>query len=146
MRRLIILFTIFCASCSTYSENDLGMFDKKIKTWIKKQPLAFKRTESGLYYHVDDEGSGSKIKYTDSVSVIFKGALLDGTIFEKEEKPLTFAVKEVITGWKEILLMSKMDSKVQIIVPPQLGYGDHELDKIPQNAILFYEIEIVDIK
>ena len=146
MRRLIILFTIFCASCSTYSENDLGMFDKKIKTWIEKQPSAFKRTESGLYYHFDDEGSGSKIKYTDSVSVIFKGALLDGTVFEKEEKPLTFAVKEVITGWKEILSMSKMDSKVQIIVPPQLGYGDHELDKIPQNAILFYEIEIVDIK
>jgi FKBP-type peptidyl-prolyl cis-trans isomerase len=146
MRKLIILLTIFFASCSTYSENDLGRFDKKIKTWIKKQQKAFKRTESGLYYHFDNEGSGDKIKYTDSVSVIFKGSLLDGTVFEKEEKPLTFAVKEVIVGWKEILLMSKVNSRVQIIVPPQLGYGDHELDKIPQNAILFYQIEIVDIK
>jgi FKBP-type peptidyl-prolyl cis-trans isomerase FkpA len=42
--------------------------------------------------------------------------------------------------------MSKNGAKVQIIVPPQLGYGNHELDKIPQNTILFYEIEIVDIK
>ena len=86
MRRLIILLTIFFASCSTYSENDLGRFDKKIKTWIKKQQTAFKRTESGLYYHFDNEGSGDKIKYTDSVSVIFKGSLRDGTVFEKEEK------------------------------------------------------------
>ena len=76
---------------------------------------------------------------------MFKGSLLDGTIFEIEEKPLSFAVREVIIAWKEILLMSKNKAKIQIIVPPQLGYGNHKLDKIPQNTILFYEIEIVDI-
>jgi FKBP-type peptidyl-prolyl cis-trans isomerase len=42
--------------------------------------------------------------------------------------------------------MSKTEAKVQIIVPPQLGYGNHELEKIPQNTILIYEIEIVNIK
>lgn len=146
MRLLFLLFTLFLGACSTYSEEQLNSFDKKIKEWIGQQKVQFNKTESGLYYCFESNGSGRNIKYTDSVSVIFKGNLLDGTIFELEKKPIRFAVKEVIIAWKEILLMSKNEAKVQIIVPPQLGYGNHELEKIPQNTILIYEIEIVDIK
>lgn len=146
MRLLFFLLSIALGSCSTYSEEDLNDFDKKIQDWIEKQDIQFNKTESGLYYSFESIGEGGKIKYTDSVKVLFKGSLLDGTIFEIEEKPLSFAVREVIIAWKEILLMSKNKAKIQIIVPPQLGYGNHKLDKIPQNTILLYEIEIVDIK
>jgi FKBP-type peptidyl-prolyl cis-trans isomerase FkpA len=146
MRLLFLLLTIALGSCSTYSEKDLNEFDKKIQEWIEQQDIQFNKTESGLYYSFERIGEGRKIKYTDSIKVMFKGSLLDGTIFEIEEKPLSFAVREVIIAWKEILLMSKNKAKIQIILPPQLGYGNHKLDKIPQNTILFYEIEIVDIK
>lgn len=146
MRLLFLLFIVALGSCSTYSEEDLNEFDKKIQNWIEKQDIQFNKTESGLYYSFESIGEGRKIKYTDSIKVMFKGSLLDGTIFEIEEKPLTLAVREVIIGWRETLLMSKNKAKIQIIVPPQLGYGNHKLDKIPQNTILFYEIEIVDIK
>jgi FKBP-type peptidyl-prolyl cis-trans isomerase FkpA len=146
MRLLYLLFTLILGSCSTYSEKDLNTFDKKIQEWIGQQEVGFKKTESGLYYSFEHDGSGRNIKYTDSVSVIFRGKQLNGTVFEQKKTPMLFAVKEVIIAWKEILLMSKNGAKVQIIVPPQLGYGNHELDKIPQNTILFYEIEIVDIK
>lgn len=146
MRLLPLIFILFLGACSTYSEEDLNTFDKKIKEWIGQQDVQFKMTESGLYYSFENTGSGRNIKYTDSVSVIFKGQLLDSTVFEVEKKPMRFAVKEVITAWKEIMLMSKNGANVQIVAPPQLGYGNHELEKIPQNAILIYEIEIVDIK
>jgi len=146
MRLLPLLFILFLVACSTYSEEDLKTFDKKIKDWIEQQDVQFNKTESGLYYAFESTGYGRNIKYTDSVSVLFTGYLLDGTVFEVEKKPVPFAVKEVIVAWKEILLMSKNEAKVQIISPPQLGYGNHELEKIPQNAILIYKIEIVDIK
>jgi FKBP-type peptidyl-prolyl cis-trans isomerase FkpA len=146
MRLLFLLLTIAVGSCSTYSEKELDEFDKKIQEWIKQQDIQFNKTESGLYYSFERIGKGRKIKYTDSIKVMFKGSLLDGTIFDIEEKPISFAVREVIIAWKEILLMSKNKAKIQIILPPQLGYGNHKLDKIPQNTILFYEIEIVDIK
>ena len=146
MRLRFLLLTLLLSACSTYSEEQLNSFDKKIKEWIGQQDVQFKKTESGLYYCYERNGSGRNVKYTDSVSVIFKGQLLDGTLFELEKKPIRFAVKEVIIAWKEILLMSKTEAKVKIIVPPQLGYGNHELEKIPQNTILIYEIEIVDIK
>ena len=146
MRIAFIALLLVFSACSTYSEDDLGDFDKKIGAWLVQRQLDFKKTESGLYFNFLEEGQGVKVKYTDSVKVRFKGELLSGKIFEEEKHPMMFAVKDVIVGWKEILLMSKKNAKVEIIVPPQLGYGGHELDKIPQNAILFYEIEIVDIK
>ena len=135
-----------CFSCQTYSEHELNEFDAKIKAWAEKKELALKRTESGLYYQYIEEGTGPYIKYTESVIVLFKGRLLNGTIFEIQKKPMAFAVKEMIIGWKEALMISKLNTKIQIIVPPQLGYGNHQLDKVPPNSTLFYEIEIVEIK
>ena len=137
---------LILGACSTYSDEDLKGFDKTIREWIRQQNIQYKSTDSGLYYYFESKGQGQKIKYTDSVTVQFKGTLLDSTIFEIEKVPLTFAVNEVIIAWKEVLLMSERNAKIKIIVPPQLGYGNHKLDKIPQNSILLYEIEIIDIK
>ena len=147
MRTLLcLLLILILGACSTYSDEDLKGFDKTIREWIRQQNIEYKSTDSGLYYYFENKGQGQKIKYTDSVTVQFKGTLLDSTIFEIEKVPLTFAVNEVIIAWKEVLLMSKRNAKIKIIVPPQLGYGNHKLDKIPQNSILLYEIEIIDIK
>ena len=147
MRTLLcLLLILILGACSTYSDEDLKGFDKTIREWIRQQNIQYKSTDSGLYYYFENKGQGQKIKYTDSVTVQFKGTLLDSTIFEIEKVPVTFAVNEVIIAWKEVLLMSKRNAKIKIIVPPQLGYGNHKLDKIPQNSILLYEIEIIDIK
>jgi len=147
MRTLLcLLLILILGACSTYSDEDLKGFDKTIREWIRQQNIQYKSTESGLYYYFENKGQGQKIKYTDSVTVQFKGTLLDSTIFEIEKAPVTFAVNEVIIAWKEVLLMSERNAKIKIIVPPQLGYGNHKLDKIPQNSILLYEIEIIDIK
>jgi len=147
MRTLLcLLLILILGACSTYSDEDLKGFDKTIREWIRQQNIQYKSTDSGLYYYFVNKGQGQKIKYTDSVTVQFKGTLLDSTIFEIEKVPVTFAVNEVIIAWKEVLLMSERNAKIKIIVPPQLGYGNHKLDKIPQNSILLYEIEIIDIK
>ncbi len=147
MRTLLcLLLILILGACSTYSNEDLKGFDKTIREWIRQQNIQYKSTDSGLYYYFENKGQGQKIKYTDSVTVQFKGTLLDSTIFEIEKAPVTFAVNEVIIAWKEVLLMSERNAKIKIIVPPQLGYGNHKLDKIPQNSILLYEIEIIDIK
>ena len=147
MRTLLcLLLILILGACSTYSDEDLKGFDKTIREWIRQQNIQYKSTDSGLYYYFENKGQGQKIKYTDSVTVQFKGTLLDSTIFEIEKVPVTFAVNEVIIAWKEVLLMSERNAKIKIIVPPQLGYGNHKLDEIPQNSILLYEIEIIDIK
>ena len=136
------LLLIVLISCKTYTEDDKTNFDKQISNYLKEHSIQCERSESGLYYHIYDEGKGDYIQFTDDVSFSYKGTLLNGTVVDLQKKPITFNVKELIAGWKEIMLKIKPGAKVFIAIPPHLGYGDHELEKIPKNSILLFEMEI----
>lgn len=148
MKRLFLIASILLilSACKTYSDNDIEGFDKEIQAFIKKNKLDLAVSPSGLYFKITKEGSGRLIQYTDSVSISYKGKLFNGRIFDYTKEPLTFAVKGLISGWKETLLSCKQGSEVVMILPPQLGYGNHELDDIPQNSILYFEMKVWDVK
>lgn len=148
MKRLFLIASILLilSACKTYSDNDIEGFDKEIQAYIKKNKLDLAVSPSGLYFKITEEGSGRLIQYTDSVSISYKGKLFNGRIFDYTKEPLTFAVKGLISGWKETLLSCKQGSEVVMILPPQLGYGNHELDDIPQNSILYFEMKVWDVK
>ena len=62
------------------------------------------KTASGLQYRVVTQGSGKKPTTTDTVTVHYKGTLVDGTEFDssyKRGQPATFPVSGVIPGWTE---------------------------------------------
>lgn len=139
----LLLFT----SCKTYNEDDKSQFDTAIKSYIEENKIeGMQRSDSGLYYKIIEPGNDRKILYEDKVHFKYKGSLTDGTIFDDQTKEgQTFMLRELIAAWKEIMMELGEEGKAYIITPPQLGYGDHELEKIPQNSILIYEIEIVEV-
>jgi FKBP-type peptidyl-prolyl cis-trans isomerase FkpA len=148
MKNLIILLSLLFAfsACETYSENDKLRFDKEIKAFIKKKKLSLEKTTSGLYKKTVSKGTGSYVQYTDSVSITYQGKLLNGQVFDYQVKPQTFAIRDLIAGWKEALLSAKKGDEIIMIIPPQLGYGTNKLEDIPINSILYFEMKIVDIK
>ena len=145
MRGLPYLFLLIVFSCSTYAEEELEGFDNQIKSYVKEKKITFFKTEEGVYYNIKQQGIGRKIIYGDSVLISYKGVLLDGTLVDEQKKPIWFAVKDLIAGWKYTLTLINKNSVIELIIPPQLGYGDHKLQKIPKNSILFYEVKVVDI-
>lgn len=149
MRYLFFLTAILLfAACKTYSEEDKDSFDARIKRYLDKSPYDYEKSESGLYYYIEKEGEGEFIKPTDEVSFTYEGKLLSGEVFDgrNKKKPVTFNVKELIMGWQEAMLYLKKGGKARLIVPPQLGYGDYDLEYIPKNSILLFDMEIVDVK
>ncbi len=144
---LLILFVAF-SSCQTYSDSDLSTFDEKIQKFIKKSKIKYQKSESGLYYFIENEGEGDFVKLTDEVSFTYEGKLLDGTVFdgENKRKPIKFQVSKLIQAWQETMLYLKKGGKAKIISPPQLGYGDYDLEDIPKNSILVFELEVVDVE
>jgi FKBP-type peptidyl-prolyl cis-trans isomerase FkpA len=147
MRKLIqFLLFLLLTSCSTYSNQEIHDFDSKISTHIKRNKLKFIKSSSGLYYHLKKNGEGKFILYTDSVSITYSGFLLNGKRIDFQKAPLNFAVRDLIAGWKEVLLMCKKGSEVQMILPPSIAYGDHKLDNIPQNSILKFDMKVWDVK
>ena len=147
MRKLIqFLLFLLLTSCSTYSDQEIQDFDSKISTHIKRNKLKFIKSSSGLYYHLKKNGEGKFILYTDSVTITYSGFLLNGKRIDFQKAPVKFAVRDLIAGWKEVLLMCKKGSEVQMILPPSIAYGDHKLDNIPQNSILKFDMKVWEVK
>ena len=100
-----------------------------------------KKTESGLLYKVEKEGSGDAPKDSDTVVVNYKGTLIDGTEFDNSYtrgEPLSFRLDGVIPGWTEGLK--------HVVIPPQLAYGKNGVPGIPANSTLVFDVELLDIK
>jgi FKBP-type peptidyl-prolyl cis-trans isomerase len=143
---LLILFAVLSA-CSTYSEDDLKGFDEKIQDYLKTEKIECEKSSSGMYFKILEQGEGRKIQFTDRVVFKYKGELLDGTVFDDQrEEAVEFDVKDLIGAWKEIMLDLNEGGKAYLVAPPNLGYGTHDLDDIPKNSILVFNMEVVEVK
>ena len=104
---------------------------------------------SGLQYKIIKAGTGAFPKAADTVTVNYKGTLVDGTEFDssyKRGEPVTFPVGGVIPGWTEALQKMKVGSKWQLFIPASLGYGDKGAGNvIGPNATLIFEVELISI-
>ena len=104
---------------------------------------------SGLQYEVLEPGSGPKPGVEDFVTCSYRGTLLDGTVFDDTAslgRPRTFMVTSVIDGFEEALLQMQPGARWKLYVPPRLAYGERGAGrKIPPNATLVFEVELVSI-
>jgi len=105
---------------------------------------------SGLQYKILKAGTGKKPKPTDTVTVNYKGTLIDGTEFDssyQRGKPATFPLSGIIPGWREALTLMQEGAKWEIYVPPNLAYGERSSGTvIGPNATLIFQIELVSIQ
>jgi FKBP-type peptidyl-prolyl cis-trans isomerase FkpA len=106
-------------------------------------------TASGLEYTVLNAGSGDSPKGNDSVTVNYRGTLLDGTEFDssyKRNEPATFEVDRVIPGWSEALQLMKPGGKYKLYIPPQLAYDMRSPPPIPPGSMLIFDVELISVK
>jgi len=103
---------------------------------------------SGLQYKVITEGSGKQPSSEDTVKVHYRGTLVDGTEFDSSysrNEPAEFPVGGVIPGWTEALQLMKEGSKWQLVLPPELAYGERGAGpRIGPNATLVFEVELLE--
>ena len=105
---------------------------------------------SGLQYKVIREGTGRSPGADDTVTVHYRGTLIDGTEFDSSYsrgKPATFGVGRVIAGWTEALQMMKEGARWQLFIPPDLAYGEKGAGaKIPPNSSLIFDVELISVQ
>jgi len=145
---LYILGVLMLTACKTYSDDDLTSFDQQIQDYLKKNSLDFGKSESGMYYSIIHEGDGEEfIRLTDEVTFTYRGSFLSGEVFQviKQQDALTFQVRELIIGWQEGLSYLRNHGKIHLIIPPHLGYGSKKTGLIEPNAILVYELEVLEV-
>lgn len=105
---------------------------------------------SGLQYKILKSGSGAVPTIFDSVSVHYKGSLVDGTVFDSSYDrgtPQELPVNRVIQGWSEALQKMCTGDHWQLFIPSYLAYGEHGFGpQIGPNATLIFELELIEIK
>ena len=124
----------------------VGVFILSNKKEIKEKIM-----DNGLKIETLKEGTGEETKNGDMVSVHYTGTLEDGTKFDSSLNrgtPFEFKLgaSMVIKGWDLGVLGMKIGEKRRLTIPSDLGYGPNGIPgAIPPNAILIFEIELLDI-
>ncbi len=125
------------------TEGEAFLAENKKKEGVKTLP-------SGLQYKVIKAGTGKKPKANDTVTVNYRGTLINGTEFDssyKRGQPATFQVSGVIPGWTEALQLMEQGAKWQLFVPSNLAYGERGAGaQIGPNATLIFEVELISIQ
>ncbi|VTX81636.1 FKBP-type peptidyl-prolyl cis-trans isomerase [Haemophilus haemolyticus] len=121
--------------------------DKYRADFVKGKDV--KTTKSGLLYKIENAGKGEAIKATDTVKVHYTGKLPNGKVFDssvERGQPVEFQLNQVIPGWTEGLQLVKKGGKIQLVIPPALGYGKQGAGaSIPPNSTLIFDVEVLDV-
>jgi FKBP-type peptidyl-prolyl cis-trans isomerase FklB len=109
-----------------------------------------KRLPDGLQYRVIKTGHGKGVTHGgDMVTVIYKGQLIDGKVFDQTQpgKTATFAAGGLIPGWVEALSMMHEGDEWQLVIPSNLGYGTQGAgDVIPPDQTLIFDMTLVSVQ
>ena len=103
-------------------------------------------TETGLQYTIVTEGASEKVAVNDTVTVKYKGTLIDGTVFDEGEIPgHVSGSRGLIAGFDQGIRLVGEGGKAIIYIPSELAYGSRGNRGIEPNSVLVFDIEVVKV-
>ncbi len=149
----ISVLCIFClAGCiktETVSFDEQMAIDEQIiLDYLTENNLTAEVSEDGIYYREILEGNGINPTIESTVSVHYRGMLLDGTIFDESYggNPREFALNGVILGWQLGIPLMKEGGRAELYVPSRLAYGTSGNVGIPSDAVLIFLVDLLDVQ
>ncbi len=106
-----------------------------------------RKTDSGLYYEILEEGTGAQPGPTDRVRVNYRGVLIDGREFDANEGA-EFMVNRVVPGFSEGLQLMREGGKIKLYIPSNLAYGDRPAmpgSIIEPGSTLIFDVELLSV-
>lgn len=149
---LIICSIAILASCDddedvrlTYDEQ-LKIDIEKIENYLEQKGLTADSTDSGLFYNINEEGTGSTPTIDSLVSVKYVGKFLKTEEIFDSGTTEDYPLGGFIYGWREGIALFKEGGSGTLYIPSGLGYGAYDYYTIPANSVLIFEVELIDVK
>jgi len=138
---ILALFSLGCARESP--EQQLQAGEAFLAENAKKEGVIV--TASGLQYKIIQPGTGQQPTAKDSVTVNYRGELINGSEFDAGNG-ISFPLGGVIAGWTEGLQLMKEGGKTRFFIPAGLAYGESGAGRvIPPNAALVFDVELLKV-
>jgi FKBP-type peptidyl-prolyl cis-trans isomerase FkpA len=119
-----------------------------VQNYLASASISASQHCSGVFYVINDPGTGTQATACSNVTVSYVGRLTDGTIFDQTnaQRP-TFSsnLRNLIAGWTNTVPMLRSGGRITIYVPPSLGYGNRAVQGIPANSVLIFEITLQNV-
>ena len=114
---------------------------------LQKENPKLQKSDSGLYYVLDNPGEGDRIKPTDRVTVNYKGKHLDGKQFDANDAATFVPGQGLIPGFAEGLELLGKGGKATFYIPGNLAYGANgqPYAGIGPMEMLVFEVEVTDV-
>ncbi len=128
-------------------EKQVNIDNSIILKFLSDKSITAQKHSSGIYYQILSPGSGN-ITYTGNttVSTKYTGRLLSGTVFDgTTTQPVSFKLGGVITGWQAGIPLIQKGGKIRLFIPSGLAYGCDGQGPIPANAVLDFDIELIEV-
>ncbi len=146
---LLTTLTILFSSCEKEDPDAIAERDReKLEEYIKENGLEDVAIahESGLFYVVENPGTGVHPTVNSTIRIRYTGKLLDGKVFDESSGAL-LQLGGTIMGWQIGIPLFKTGGKGKLLIPSALGYGAYPPygGTIPRHACLIFDFEIMDV-
>lgn len=100
---------------------------------------------SGLGVRIVEAGEGPHPAMSDTIRIIYKGSLKDGRVFDEAAAPAEFQLGRLVPGMATGLQLLKPGGKIELFIPPALGYGHRPVAGIPAGSGLIFDVTLVEV-
>jgi FKBP-type peptidyl-prolyl cis-trans isomerase FkpA len=147
MKKIILPLILLIMSCSSNSgDKDFTQVnEQEILDYISENNLVAQKSTSGLYYIINETGSGEQPIATSNVTVAYKGYYTNGTVFDQNAQGISFNLNGVIAGWTEGITYFKEGGSGVLLVPSRLAYGSSNNRGIPGGSVLIFDVELISV-
>lgn len=154
---LTLPFLFFsCLNTDDSSERNAATEQQEISDVVAKltqKGYNIDTTALGSYYIVNKTGVGEYPQPGDTLSIIYTGFFLDGTIFDasyltnNSDSIWKFVYKsqQLIPGFDEALSLLNNGAAADFIIPSKLAYGESGYMEIPPYTPLGFSIQMKNI-
>jgi len=161
---LILLFPVFFTSCKknepikcSYTPPGTVATSAEIsylQNYITSGSITATQHESGVFYIINNQGTGSSPTVCSNITVKYTGRILDGNVFDSNTTVTgaKFELGRLILGWQRVLPVLKTGGSITLYIPPSLGFGTEVIKDnngsviIPANSYLKFDIELLDVQ
>jgi len=144
---VVIAIISLSFSCKKTDTTQTDIDDKIIQDYLSNKKINATKTKTGLYYTISKVGEGKQVLENSTVYLKYKGYFSNDSIFDQSKTGMYFDLNgEEIRGFKEGLTYFKVGGSGSIFVPSKLAYGKTTNGVIPSNSVLFFDIDVIEIK
>jgi FKBP-type peptidyl-prolyl cis-trans isomerase len=147
MAGVLLISLLGCVKDDSCTPKTVASETATMQNFAATNGITTQTHSSGMLYQIVNPGNGATPNPYSRVSVRYTGKLMNGTIFDSNTgTPVQFILGQVIPGWQLGLQLIQKGGSIKLIIPSSLAYGCTGAGTIPADAVLYFEVDLVDVQ